>query len=106
MLRSSRRRHGHMVAGLRWARLRLAGLGMTGLDWAGLDWVPLGWGPTGLVPHAVCSRSERQRGVRVDEDRVPVTGTTGPSGLRLLEQARQPTGSYVLKRPECRAARS
>ena len=32
-----------------------------------------------------------ERGVRVDEDRVPVTGTTGSSGLRLLEQARQPT---------------
>ena len=34
-----------------------------------------------------------ERGVRVDEDRVPVTGTTGPRGLRLRERARQPTGA-------------
>ena len=32
-------------------------------------------------------------GVRVEKFRVPVTGTTGPSGLCLLDQAQQPTGT-------------
>ena len=46
--------------------------------------------------------STTRRTRRVDKDRVPVTGTTGPRGLCLREKAQQPTGPAQLRRTPAR----